>query len=114
MWALNVIRGGDEHAMLVPAVTAAFVNGMDFQGIGGMMMPWRPTLDSSNNEMEICSLAQGAKLEAEFQLAMYVAFGEVEGVTGKNAGQTLNLFIELVTSIVDRIEIEAKRLGIVK
>jgi hypothetical protein len=87
---------------------------MEVRGTGGMMMPDRPVMDSRTNEMELCTLAPGAKLHGDYQLARYVAFGEVGTVAGKNAGEVLDLFIKLVTTIVDRIEAESKRLGIVK
>jgi hypothetical protein len=114
LWALNCIRGTDEHAILVPGATAAFVGGMEVHGIGRMVMPYKPVLDSSKNEMELCSLAPGAKVHGDYQLLMYVAFGEVGSVAGKNAEEVLDLFVKLVTTIVDRIEAESKRLGIVK
>jgi hypothetical protein len=114
LWALNVIRGTDEHAILVPAATAAFIGGMEIHGIGGWTMPYRPILDSSKNEMEICSLAPGAKLHGKLQLAMYVAFGEVGSVAGKNAAEVLDLFIKLVGTIVDRIEAESRLIGLIK
>jgi hypothetical protein len=114
LWALNVIRGTDEHAILVPAATAAYIGGMEIEGIGGWGMPYRPTLDSRKNEMEICMLAPESKFLGKLQLATYIAFGEVGTVAGKNAGDVLDLFVKLVTTIVDRIEAEARRLGIVK
>jgi hypothetical protein len=114
LWALNAIRGTDEHAILVPAATAAFVGGMNVIGTGGVIMPQQPMLDSSTNEMEFAALAPGAKFHGKFQLAMYIAFGEVESVAGKNAGEVLQLFVELVTSIVDRIESESRRFGIIE
>jgi hypothetical protein len=114
LWALNCIRGTDEHAILVPAATAAFVGGMEVHAVGGAMMPYRPVMDRSKNEMELCSLAPGAKLHGNYQLAMYVAFGEIGSVAGKNAAEVLDLFVKLVTAIVDRIEAESKRLGIIK
>jgi hypothetical protein len=114
LWALNTIRGTDEHAIFVPAVTAAFVGGMEIDTIGWATMPYRPTLDSSKNEMEICTLAPGTKFHGNLQLAMYIAFGEVESVAGKNAGDTFQLFTKLVATIVSKIETESKRLGIVK
>jgi hypothetical protein len=114
LWALNCIRGTDEHAILVSAATAAFIGGMEIDGIGGFTMPYRPVLEGAKNEMEICSLAPESKFHGKLQLAMYVAFGEVGTVAGKNAGEVLDLFVKLVTTIVDRIEAESKRLGIVK
>jgi hypothetical protein len=114
LWALNTVRGTDEHATLVPAANAAFIGGMEIHGAGGWTMPYRPVLEGIKNEMEICSLAPGSEFHGKLQLAMFVAFGEIGSLAGKNAGEVLDLFVKLVTTVVDRIEAESKRLGIVK
>jgi hypothetical protein len=76
LWALNVIRGTDEHAILVPAGTVAFVDGMEIHAEGAWGMPYSPALESNKNEMEICTLAPGSKFHGKLQIAMYIAFGE--------------------------------------
>ena len=112
LWALNVTRGFT-HAMLVPGVTTAFIGGMDIRGMGWISMPLKPVMDSKH-EMELCTLAPQAAVQGKYQLAVYVAFGEVGSVAGKNVGEVLELFIKLVETIVNEIEAETRRLGFIK
>ncbi len=114
LWALNCIRGTDEHAILIPAVTAVFVGGMQVRVAGRFVMPDRPILNRSKHEIDVCSMAPGTKFHGDFQLASYVSLGEVGSLAGKNAIEVFDLFVELVTTIVDKIESESKRLGIVR
>jgi hypothetical protein len=114
LWALNVVRGTTEHAFLVPATAITLIGGMEVQGTGWISMPYKPVLDSNKNEIELCTVAPGATLHGDYQLAHYVAFGEVGSIAGKNALEVLDLFAKLVERIVDEIESESRRLGIVK
>jgi hypothetical protein len=114
LWALNAIRGTNDHAFIVPAVGLGSVAAMRVEGYGFWSAPAHPIWDSAKNEMELMTLGPQAKLKSNFDLAFQVTFGEVEEFAGRNVGEVLQLFAELVTTIVDRIEAESKRLGIVK
>jgi hypothetical protein len=114
LWALNLVCGTNKHAILVPAMAAVIVGGMDIQWTGGVEMPTKPTWDSVKQEMEMFSTAPGAEFHGKFQIGFSVAFGEIDTLTGKNALPILDKFVELVELIVGNIEAESKRLGIVK
>jgi hypothetical protein len=113
-WALNLVCGTNKHAILVPAVAAVIVGGMDVHWTGGVIMPTRPMWDSTKQEMEMFSTAPGAEFHGKFQIGFSVAFGKIETLEGKNAIPILDKFVELVELVVGRIEAESKRLGIVK
>lgn len=113
LWALNVIRGTNEHAFIVPAIGDGFVAEMIVEGAGFWSAPAHPVWDSAKNEMELMTLGSPAKLKGNFKLAFQITFGEVEEFSGRNVGQTLNLFFELVETIVGMLETESKRLGII-
>jgi|ERR1700722_3731437 len=114
LWALNVIRGTNDHAFLVPTVGDGFVAEMIVEGEGFHSAPAHPIWDSTKNEMELMTIRSEAKLKGKFKLAFQITFGEAEEFSGRNIGEVLHLFIELVATIVDEIEAESKRLGIVR
>jgi hypothetical protein len=114
LWALNVIRGTNDHAFIVPAVGAGFVPEMIVEGEGFWSAPYRPVWDSSENEMELMTLRPETKLKGNLTLAFHITFGDVEEFGGRNVGEVLDVFTKLVERIVDEIEAESKRLGIVK
>jgi hypothetical protein len=114
LWALNVARGASDHAFLIPAVTYGMMGGMEVTWTGSGSMPARPIFDPNTKEMELFTLGPETKLKAHYRIGCYIAFGEVGTLGGKNAGETLQLFVGLVETIIDQIEAEARRLGIVK
>ncbi|MGA8618039.1 MAG: hypothetical protein WB660_05905, partial [Candidatus Sulfotelmatobacter sp.] len=114
LWALNVARGSADHALLVPAAVASFIGGMNVQGTGEISMPCNPVMDSSKHEMELATIAPEATFRGDYQIAIYIAFGEVGSVAGEHAGEVLQFFVELVETIVNEIGAESQRLGIVK
>lgn len=94
LWALNVIRGTNEHAFLIPTVGHGFVTEMVVEGVGFWSAPAYPVWDSTKNEMELMTIGPEAKLKSNFKLAFQITFGEVKMFTGRNVGEVLHLFAE--------------------
>jgi hypothetical protein len=114
LWALNVTRGSTEHALLVPGAVASFISGMNVRGTGFISMPYKPVMDRTKREIELATVAPDAIFHGDYQIAIYVAFGEISSIAGENAGELLQFFAELVETIVNEIVAESHRLGIVK
>ena len=64
--------------------------------------------------MELFSLEPNATFHGKYEIGCYVAFGEAGTFTGKNAIPILDLFVDMVETILGQIEAESKRLGIIK
>ncbi len=77
-------------------------------------MPYTPVWDRTKNEMELLTIGPGAKFKANFDFGLVIAFGEVEAVHGKEAVEVLDLFVNMVETILTELEAESRRLGIVK
>jgi hypothetical protein len=114
LWTLNTLRG-KQHAFLVPAISMGYIHEAAWE-IGGsdITLPAYPVWDSTKNEIELFSIGPQGRFKGNFKLASHITFGEVEGVAGKDVGYTLETFLELVKMIVNEIEAESRRLGIIK
>jgi hypothetical protein len=114
LWSLNTLRG-TQHAFLVPAFSVGYVHEAVWElGGGNVTLPAYPVWDSTKNEIELFTIGPQSRFKGNFKLAVHITFGEVEGVAGKDVGYTLETFLELVKMIVNEIEAESTRLGILK
>jgi hypothetical protein len=111
LWALNKISVANKHKFLTAVGSASFAKGLFIEGIGLISMPQVPTWDRAKQEMELYTAAPGAQLKGQFAIGVYIAFGEVEGVTGRPVFETLKHFIAMVELIVNEVEAETRRLG---
>lgn len=114
LFALNAICGTNKHGILLPVGTATVTAKTVIEGTGFWSMPTNPVWDWTKQEMELFTAGPQPKFRANISFAFYVAFGEIEGVTGKAAIPVLNTFVEMVETIIGEIETESRRLGIVK
>jgi hypothetical protein len=115
LWALNEICVTNKHKILVTVGAASFVAGMNASGTGFVEMPSEPIWNGAKNEMELFTTGpQTVKFKGKFDIGFYVAFGEVGSLEGKPAIPTLETFVEIVSAVIDEIEAESNRLGIVK
>ena len=113
LFALNVVCVANKHKLVIAMGAATLSAGLSVSGTGFVEMPYpAPVWDSAKNEMELMTLGPGAKFNGDFNFANYVAFGEIEGVAGKNAVPVLHQFVDMVETIVSEIEAESRRLGI--
>jgi len=114
LWTLNTLRG-KQHAFLVPAVSIGYIHEVVWElGGGNVTLPAYPVWDSTKNEIELFTIGPQSRFKGNFKLAAHITFGEVEGVAGKDVGYTLETFLELVKMIVNEIETESRRLGLIK
>jgi hypothetical protein len=115
LWALNEICVTNKHKILVTVGSAAFVAGMDLAGTGFWQMPCNPVWDRAKNEMELFTTGpQTVDFKGKFDFGFYIAFGEVGRLEGEPAIPILDTFVDMVETIVNEIDTESRRLGIVK
>ncbi len=114
LFALNVVSGTNKHGIILPVATSTVAAETIIEGEGFRHMPASPVWDWTKQEMELFTSTREPKFKANFKFACYIAFGEVGTLAGKNAIETLKLFADMVETIVNEIEAESKRLGIVK
>jgi hypothetical protein len=113
LWALNQVCNANKHKLLIPVGAVTFSTGIKFEGTGFCSMPYVPVWDSTKNEMELFTVGPGSQFKGHFTFGIYIAFGEIESVVGKNAIPTLDLFVDMVETIINEIDAESRRLGIV-
>lgn len=112
LWALNLVRIGDNHKLVIPVGGATLVNGVDLRGTGGFMStPLHPTWDRAKNEMELFTLGPGAKFQGNFKFGIYIEFGEIPTLEGELVIPVLVSFADKVETIIGEIEAEARKLG---
>ena len=114
LWALNRICIANKHRLVIPIGSATCSTGMDVSGTGFVSMPQHPTWDRAKNEMVLCTLGPGAQFNGNFQFGFYVAFGEIESLDGKSAIPVLDLFADMVETILREIEAETRRIGLIE
>jgi hypothetical protein len=113
LWALNLLCIANKHKLVVPVGTATFNAGMSFSATGFVSMPYDHAWNRIKNEMELFTADPMAQLKGNFNLGFYIAFGEIESVDGKPAIETLDLFVDMVETILREIEAESRRLGFI-
>ncbi|MGB7929179.1 MAG: hypothetical protein WCF61_13605, partial [Terriglobales bacterium] len=113
LWALNAMRGMNEHAMVIPAAGIGGIMNISGKASGTTCLLNPVIWDSAKNEMEIMSFGPGTEYNIKFKLSYSIMFGD--GILrGKKVGDTLHLFIELTEGMIDGMEAETRRLGFIK
>ena len=82
LWQLNTLRGGDEHAMLLPVSSFTQVGGMGVSAQGNVTMPAYPCPDEMN-DFELCTVGPGSKVSGKYMMSSSVIFGDVGSVLGR-------------------------------
>jgi len=113
LWALNEVRVANEHIPLTLMGSATFTAGVDVSAIGYWEMPYTPTLDRAKNEMELFTLTPGTKFKGKFQFGFYIAFGKIGSLEGKSVIPVLDLFVNMVETILREIETKCRELRII-
>jgi hypothetical protein len=99
---------------LLPAAAIAMIGEASWETSCPISIPADPIWDSVKNEIELCTVHAPGGFKGQFKLMFHITFGEIEGISGRNVGQVLEGFLKTVKVIVDSLEGEAVRLGIVK
>ena len=122
LWALNDIRGSNQHALLAPLGTASVHVSLKEMtmvapkdGSVTFTAPlWTPSSwDSSKNEMILAKVDPGGTLKYQFELTPFIAFGDVPCFAGEPVGGVLKHLFGVVQSILMATEAECRRLGFV-
>lgn len=116
LFALNEVCNSNKHAIVVPIVNGSFAAGISAMGTGFITMPCDPKWDHAKNEMELITVSRTTteKFEYKFNLVGDILFGEVGLLTHHPILPNIVKFIWMVGIILDEIETESRRLGIVK
>src|ERR1019366_2783475 len=77
LFALNVVCVSNKHKLVIPCASATLAAGVSSRAVGFMEMPYpRPAWDSEKNEMVLFTAnTHTQQFHAEFDFAVYVAFG---------------------------------------
>ena len=113
LWALNEICITDKHKIAVPVGAGSVRLGASVRGTGFFDMPDPHVWDSTKNEMVLITFGPGADFDYQLNFRLFVAFGEIKVVGGK---EVLGVFYNLgskVQSILMAIEAEARRIGLI-
>lgn len=110
LWSLNRISVRDKHTWLIRAGVRV-ANSFSGHGGGAVRFPMDPSWDHDKNEVEFAELTSGAEGKFHFEFTFFIAFGEVEIVSGEPVSAVLAYFIDIVEQIVSGIEAESRRLG---
>jgi len=114
LWALNEICNTDKHKMLIPVGHAIFPTHQAAHCVGYMSIPEPHVWDSRKNEMELITIGPGTKFDYEFNFRIFVAFGEIKVVEGKEVLRILYRMGCKIQSLLMAIELESRRLGFIK
>lgn len=113
LWALNEMCVSDKHKMLIPIGTGVVRRAGEVRGAGFFSMPDPHRWDREKNEMELITLGPGAEFQYHFDFRVFVAINGIRVVDGHSVLTVLGDVGQKVESILDAIEMESHRLGIV-
>jgi hypothetical protein len=110
LWALNKLSNTNKHRLLAPFCVVS--GGFNIQsGSGPVTILHPPHWDGVKNEITFAHSPVGHEFNYNIQLAVAVAFAEVETVRDKPAVSVLNDIARIVESILMATEAECRRLG---
>ncbi len=114
LFALNAVCGANKHGLILPVGSFTVTTETVVEGTGFWSMPYRSEWDWAKQEMELFTAGPQPKFRAHVKIAVYVAFGEIDGLTGKAVIPVLDSFANMVETIINEIETESRRLGFIK
>jgi hypothetical protein len=113
LWALNEIAVADKHKFVIPIGQGIRRYGANVRVTGYFEMPDPHVWDRTKNEMILITLGPGAEYNNQFGLHLFVAFNDIRVVDGNSVLEVLGQIGARVKTIMDTIEFEAMRLGVV-
>ncbi|MDQ6771293.1 MAG: hypothetical protein M3Z54_15090 [Gemmatimonadota bacterium] len=114
--AVNKLANTPKHETLVriePIVlvpSAFFGDVTVVPGEGGWS--WPPRWDGTKNEMVLFRVPRGKQPKYDLKVGALVEFTQVDAIRGQPADAVLNAMIGKVASIIDALEAESRRLGL--
>ena len=114
VWVLNKLCNSSKHRVIIPAGGMAEnslgVESLHFpKGPGAIFSPrW----DSEKSEMKVFTAPIGSAVKYDLRFSVYIAFGEVDAVSGQPVIPVLRGITGEVGRILTAIEGEAKRIGL--
>lgn len=115
VWLVNRLANTTKHKTLVSAVMQA-----DGEGIGYLIaQPENTTIaatlawDGLKNEMVLGVTAAGAPFKYDLRVSLFIAFGPIDRIEGKEVLPRLRDMILEVERIVLRTELECRRIGLI-
>jgi hypothetical protein len=110
LWALNKLAVTDKHKLLTIAVNSQLG---DVHAVGAIhRVPINPVWDIEKREIEIFTGFVGHPLKIKLEIGLYVAFDDVEFAAGEPVLKLLDYYLELVGDILQRLDLEARQLGV--
>lgn len=110
---LNAICNADKHRILTRLGVRINHEGIVATTYSFMSIPNPAVWDDAKNEIELFTCASDATFEAEVQFTQFVAFGQIEIVSGKPALAFLNHAASEVERVLLALEAEAGRIGLI-
>lgn len=114
IWALNRVAVTNKHMLVNPMVAASqnlFINTLS---IGGGTVPFgigEPARwDSTKNEITVMRLPADAQVQANFGVSVFIAFGEIDVVSGEPVDVILHTFAGEVERVLVALEVETRRI----
>ncbi len=114
LWSLNEICNAEKHAIAAPIGTGAFPQSVRVRGTGFSEIPRPHKWDGAKNEMVLITLGPDTEFDYEFNFSMFIGFGDVGTVQGREVRHTLAQLGTKVQGIIEAIEAESRRIGLVK
>jgi hypothetical protein len=116
IWALNRVRRQGTHRLIVPVgtVNGAVVGNFQQSSPLPLTVYTTPKWDSEKDEVIYAVTGPHSNLQYKFEIAFYIAFGQVEGALASEAViETLEDMAAEVERLVLAIEAESRRLSII-
>lgn len=116
IWALNRVRRQGAHRLIVPVGTVSGGVFGNFQQSSPLPLTIynNPKWDSEKNEVIYAVTGPHSNLQYTFEIAFYIAFGQVEGgLAGQPVLESLEDMAVEVERLVLAIEAESRRLSII-
>lgn len=112
LWAINEMANTSKHKTLtVVAFNITAAHAFEVKGIGNLSLP--PTWDRSNNEFVLGTRRRDADATYHVGFRFQVSFEQPQVISRKPFIGVLNEMASIVEGIIDGIEAEVRRIGLV-
>lgn len=116
LWAINALANSQKHETVIPVgtfIAAIHVPFITFPA-GAKEFLWPPRWDLEKNEMILARVARGAEANLYGNITTFIAIGKIDVLGTQEIVGFLNDAANMVESMIDAIESEARRLAIFK